>query len=271
MGERVTDRTDERPRLIVLGSGTGVSASRRRPAGYLVRYGRRGLLLDLGPGAWHTASRFLPPDRIEAVLLSHAHLDHCLDVLTLVYSRSLQARLSGRRLRTLAIVGSPETLETVERWIRAIPGLEPTCETFVPVRPGAVLEVGEGVRVRTGAVAHIAGSLAYRVEFPDGTSLTYSGDTTWCSTLVQLAYRTSVLLLECAHDRPSRPHLWPEAAARLARWAEAEFCVLTHFYPDALTPAFRRRCRLLFQTPLALASDGAVFPIPPSGTGVDRP
>ncbi len=249
-------RPDE-PRLVVLGSGTGVPVGGRRPASHLVLYAGRGLLLDLGPGAWHAASRYVRFHRIDYVLLSHPHLDHCLDALTLLFTMSLVPR----RRPGPTVMASRETLRQVEQWVRATPGLS---MDLVPTRPldaGERLPLWDGVVLTTGAVAHVPGSLAYRVDFPDGASLTYSGDTTWCLTLVQLAYRTTVLLLECAHRHPSPPHLWPESAAVLARWAEAEQTVLTHFYPDALARTFRQACQRSFSTPFCLARDGATYPI----------
>jgi ribonuclease BN (tRNA processing enzyme) len=244
-------------RLVVLGSGTGVPVKGRRPAGHLVQYAGRGLLLDLGPGAWHAATRYVRFSRIDYVLLSHPHPDHCLDSLALLFTLSLTP---GRRPGP-TLMASRETLLQVERWVRATPGLSMDLVPIRPLEAGERVSLWDGVTLTTGTVAHVAGSLAYRLDFPDGASLTYSGDTTWCLTLVQLAYRTTVLLLECAHREPSKPHLWPESAATLARWAEAELTVLTHFYPDALTPAFRRQCRRFFSTPFVLARDGGTYPI----------
>ncbi len=245
------------PRLVVLGSGTGVPVGGRRPAGHLVLYAGRGLLLDLGPGVWHAASRYVRFQRIDYVLLSHPHLDHCLDTLTLLFTMSLVPR----RRPGPTVMASRETLRQVEQWVRSTPGLSMDLVPLRPLDAGERVPLWDGVGLTTGTVAHVAGSLAYRIDFPNGASLTYSGDTTWCLTLVQLAYRTTVLLLECAHREPSRPHLWPESAATLARWAEAEQTVLTHFYPDALTPAFRQHCRRFFSTPFVLARDGATYPI----------
>ena len=253
--ERVT-----RERVIVLGSGTGIPLRDRRPAGYLVQTGRHAILLDLGPGAWHTAAQFVRPECIDAVLLSHMHVDHALDTVTLLFSLHLYNR-NRPRPHTVPIIGSEETLDQVRRWISAVPDLAPTWIRWTPVRPGDRIRVGSHVDITVGCARHVPGSLMYRLEWPNGRSLTYSGDTTWTPALIQLADHTDFLIIECAHAHPNRAHLWPEACAEIAHRAHVRFTLLSHFYPDVLNPGIRARLQTLFRTPFALARDRGVYPL----------
>ena len=74
-------------RLTVLGcSGSGPGPA--SPAsGYLVTAGATRLLMDLGNGAFGALLRHADPWRLDAVVLSHLHADHCADMSNLVVHR----------------------------------------------------------------------------------------------------------------------------------------------------------------------------------------
>jgi ribonuclease BN (tRNA processing enzyme) len=56
----------------------------------------------------------------------------------------------------------------------------------------------EDLLIRSWPVAHIAGSIGYRVETPGGSSVAYSGDTDLCEGLVELARGADLFLCECS-------------------------------------------------------------------------
>ena len=67
----------------------GRSPARPNPgeacAGYLVEGGGSRILLDVGPGVVAQLLRRNTPDELDAVVVSHMHTDHCLDLVTLRY------------------------------------------------------------------------------------------------------------------------------------------------------------------------------------------
>ena len=90
--------------LQVLGSGGAELAPDRAGSSYLVWIdGRARLLIDVGQGA---AARFAQSgariDELDAVLLTHTHLDHTADLPALV-----QAALVAQRSRALPVFGPP--------------------------------------------------------------------------------------------------------------------------------------------------------------------
>ena len=72
------------PRLLFLGTGSAKPSSKRGESAVLVEWSGTTSLLDCGGGTYGQCLRLLGPDRtrevlgrLDAVWLSHAHLDHC--------------------------------------------------------------------------------------------------------------------------------------------------------------------------------------------------
>ena len=67
----------------------GRSPARPNPgggrAGYLIEGGGARVLMDVGPGVVAQLLRRNTPDELDAVVISHMHTDHCLDLVTLRY------------------------------------------------------------------------------------------------------------------------------------------------------------------------------------------
>lgn len=115
---------------------------------------------------------------IEAVLVSHAHLDHIRDLATLADNRCQQGA------PPLTVAGLPATLRVLREhffndllWpdftrIQTVGG--PTIR-LVPLAPEEPLSLG-GVRARAVMVSHTIDTCGFVVETPEG-ALAYSGDT----------------------------------------------------------------------------------------------
>jgi ribonuclease BN (tRNA processing enzyme) len=73
-------------RLTVLGRSPARPNPGEACAGYLVEGGGSRILMDVGPGVVAQLLRRNTPDELDAVVISHMHTDHCLDLVTLRYS-----------------------------------------------------------------------------------------------------------------------------------------------------------------------------------------
>lgn len=219
--------------MTLLGTGTAVPARDRFPSGTLVRTEGATVLVDLGPGVL----RRLPDvgvglDDIDAVLLTHFHVDHCGDLPALVFGL-LNPRYAGRRpLRVMGGTGLGDLWAGLRqawpRWMRA-DGYD---LAFEEIAPGA-LRVGD-LDVEAVAVEHRPESLAYRLTAPHGGVLAISGDSRPCEALVDAARGADLFLCEASTpDGMELPeHLTPGLAADAAARAGARRLCLTHFYPE---------------------------------------
>src|SRR5260370_11639295 len=101
--------------LTFLGTAASTPSAERGLPALLVNAAGRRFLVDCGEG---TQRQMLRADtglrRLEHVLLTHAHLDHVLDLAGLIATLVL-LDLRGE----LAICGSPETIEFLQRHLPA--------------------------------------------------------------------------------------------------------------------------------------------------------
>src|SRR5437868_7643703 len=70
-------------RVTVLGGSAGSPNTGMGCAGFLVESGTTRLVLDLGPGTLAELRRHVDFRTLDAVIISHLHVDHVLDLLAL--------------------------------------------------------------------------------------------------------------------------------------------------------------------------------------------
>lgn len=196
---------------------------------YLVEADGYRIVLDLGNGALGPLQRYLRPDRIDAVVLSHLHADHCLDMVALTVALRYGGHRPPRPIPVLAAPDAPARLAAAND-----PAAGPDLlHGLFAFRPVADADLGP-VRVRFAPVTHPVPAVAVRLEHA-GRSMTYSGDTGPDEALIELAAGSDVLLCEaswagCAEQMPGL-HLTGAEAGRVAARAGVGRLVVTHVPP----------------------------------------
>jgi len=197
---------------------------------YLLEQDGVRVLLDLGSGALGSLSRHVDLDAVDAVVLSHLHADHCLDVCPYVVYRRYHPDGPRWRIPVLGPAGTHERLAGAYD-PHARGGLRDVFD-FVTVTPGE-REIGP-FRLRFDRVNHPVDTYAVRVEAGGGV-LTYSGDTGTSDALVRLAEGSAVLLCEASFaDGPAVPpnlHLTGREAGEHAAKAGVGRLLVTHVPP----------------------------------------
>ncbi len=225
-------------RLTVLGRSPARPNANEACAGYLVEAGGSRVLLDAGPGVVAQLLRIGHPEELDAVVISHMHTDHFLDLVTLryVYPWSDEAR---RKLRVILPPGSMEQMGAMARgagypdfWEKAF-----TLEEHDGERP---FEVG-ALRLEPGPTQHYIPTWGFRItargaDEDPSRLFVYSADSAPCQQLDRLIAGAHLLLCEAtlrslqedASPPEPRGHLLPAEAGEIARRAGVERLLLTH-------------------------------------------
>lgn len=216
----------------MLGSGTCELRRERSSPAYLVQTGGKAFLLDMGQGALRRLMQAgVEPVSLSGILISHHHPDHLCDLFALLFALRYDPEISKKaRLTLLAHSALADVLESVSdvfgHWLS--PSAEVLKRTFL--EPGEETSLA-GVKVRTAAAAHMATSLAFRLE-AQGKSLVYLGDSEYSLDLLELARGADLLVAHCSgtDQNPKDGHLYPAACGRLAAEAGVKTLLLSHFY-----------------------------------------
>lgn len=217
-------------RLTVIGCSGSFPGPDSPASCYLVEADGFALLLDLGNGALGPLQRHIDLYDVGAVLLTHLHADHCLDLCGYWVAR----KYAPDGVKPPIPVYGPEGV--AERMARAYdlepePGMNEVFD-FRTVR-GGTFDVGP-FRVTAAPMSHPVEAYGFRVEH-GGAAIAYSGDTGECDALVDLARGVDLLLAEASFlDRPNLPtdlHLTARQAGEHAARAGARRLVLTHLVP----------------------------------------
>lgn len=221
-------------RAVLLGTGTSYPDPSRVQSGILVEGGDHSILLDIGSGVLHRMTQLEIDIRtVDAVFISHFHIDHCADFLPLCQS----LWLSGYD-KTLKLFAPP----TVRDWYRAVFDI-----AFKYLREKILIEttvLNENHVVPRGNLTIVTcptlhgnyDTRAFRVEH-SGKSLTFSSDTAPCRDIINLAKGTDVLIHECNWLDGSHPqgvHTSPSELAKIAEEINPSRIVLTHLSPEVV-------------------------------------
>jgi ribonuclease BN (tRNA processing enzyme) len=251
----------------VLGAGSILPRAGYGCAGYALRArpGAKVTLFDCGPGSVRAlGAAGIDLSDVERVVLSHYHVDHCLDLFALAFARNSPALQPAPPLE---IVGPPGLAQILERGERSLarwakdPRAE-TTEVALDARGEAELRRG-ALRLRCVANGHTPEAVSWRADIEGAPSLAYTGDTPFEPRVAELASGVDLFVVECSHpDGLGVPgHLTPTSAAELARVSGCRRLLLTHFYPDLDPAAARAVAARTFRGPIELARDGSVHSI----------
>lgn len=186
-------------------------------------------VMDLGSGAIGPLQRYCDPARIDALLVSHGHPDHCADVPALDvlrrYGPSRDEDLplipllgpAGLDRRIGDVSGDPDDRAAGTYDIR-------------PLKHGDVASIGP-LTVTVARALHPVPALAFLIEAGD-TRLLYTGDTDRCAEVDELARRATAVLGEAgwAHREVNPPgvHMNGDELGEMTAQAGVDRLIVTH-------------------------------------------
>lgn len=182
------------------------------------------ILVDPGPGSLVkclSRKRKLDPTTLQAIILTHRHLDHSGDVNIMI--EAMTEGGSAPRGKLLAPADCFDDDPVVLRYLRAF------LQEIIYLKSGGVYEIGR-VRVST-PIRHIHGDVeTYGLHFQlEKSSIAYVSDTRYFDELVD-AYRADILVLNVVRYTPiPYDHLDLDGARQLISGIKPKLAVLTHF------------------------------------------
>ena len=269
-------------RLTVLGCQAGMPADGQPSSGYLVDTGTVEILLDCGPGIATVLSACADRRRLDAIVISHLHVDHCHDLLPLGKSLlSPLARYPGAPgdheehpviLPLIPLYVPAGATPTLLTWaslltVDTIPLLDKVFDGAFDTReysPGDAFTIGDAT-IELFGLRHSKPNCGIRVSTPAG-SIAYTGDTGVTGELTRLARDVDLLLAEASLDHTdhgTHGHLCAADAARAAAAGGAGELVLTHLPSGDETFAKARiaEAARLFPRKVSVAFPGATFTV----------
>ena len=269
-------------RLTVVGCSGSYPGPASAASCYLVQApdgagGTTRVVLDLGSGSLGPLQRHLDPRHLDAVLLSHLHADHCLDLMGLyVMQRHHPDGPTGRRV---PVWGPSGTAARLARGYDLAEGESMAGELDVQSwTAGRTVRIGS-LAVTPFPVVHPVEAWALRVVWTDPAGdphvLVYSGDTDTCDGLDAAAAGADVLLCEAAfvegRDTARGIHLTGRRAGEGAARAGAGRLVLTHvpaWNPPGVAAA---EAAQVFDGPIDAAEPGMQLDVPATRSPATRP
>lgn len=240
-------------RLRIIGSNGGFSLPGRAASGYLVDHDDTVIWLDCGSGTFMSLP--IDPWTIDAIVVSHRHVDHCGDLLAAFHAFGYSTRP-----RTGVPVYAPYGV------LDAAVGFVDPDDDHPFWKVFEFSEVGDGDEVKVDSISlsfaladHSVPDVATRFEV-DGRSLVYSGDTRrgdW----ERIVTGADVFLCEATyqgepgtHDFPY--HLTASEAGEIASDGDVGELILTHISSSVDPTVSVTEAQTAYQGKITVAQPG---------------
>jgi ribonuclease BN (tRNA processing enzyme) len=252
-------------RLTIVGCSGSLAGPLSPASCYLVQAEHQGrtwnLVLDLGNGSLGALQRHLSTTAIDAVVLSHLHADHCIDLCGLYVAQKYSPAVVVRT--RIPVYGPAGTADRMARAYDMTPpdGMHHEFD-FRELRDQQAFAIGP-FTVIPHRVRHPAEAYGIRVE-ADGEVLAYTGDTDTCDGLNALFHNATLALTDSAfvdgRDETQGIHLSGSRAAQAAVDAGGvRRLMLTHIPPWNDPDVCRGQAEAVWPGEVELAEPDAVY------------
>jgi ribonuclease BN (tRNA processing enzyme) len=263
-------------RLTVLGKSPSWQDAGGACSGYLLEEHGTAVLLDCGNGVFGKLREHIDYVDVDAVVISHLHADHFLDLVPYSYALTY-----APRQQPVPVDRWPGTDNPARPELHGPPGARETFRKVVgcwgnhdlienafdltEYDESSELSIGP-IRVTFQEVPHYTETFAMRLASQNGSGeLVYGADSRPTDALTRFATGADLVLVEATLPRPERTgergHLTPAEAGEHARAAGAKRLVLVHISDELDADWARQEAEQSFGGPVEVASEGATFEV----------
>ncbi|MFN8114399.1 MAG: MBL fold metallo-hydrolase [Solirubrobacterales bacterium] len=254
-------------KLTILGKSPAWTDAGGACSGYLVEgTDDRPFLVDCGNGVFAKLRLRRDYRDVEAVVVSHLHADHLLDLVPFSYALTVgpdagtlaKPRLlapTGAASFFRLLVGTWDTEDLISRAFE-----------IEEYEPGAELEVC-GVSVQPHAVPHFGPTNAIELRDPAGGRIVFGSDGRFSERLIEAAREADVLIAEATLAEPDpapvaeRGHMSAREAGELAARASAGRLVLTHISDELDPERAIAEAASAYDGPVEVAAEGSAWTV----------
>ncbi len=243
-------------KVTVIGNWGGYPKSNEATSSYLVEVDGKRILLDCGSGALSSLAEYIDIEDLDAVVISHYHYDHFIDVFPLHYATEILTN-RGFRTKPLNIYARRD-----EEYFDLLKYKEVV--KTVPIEKNKAIMIGE-VKISFHQTIHQVTCLAMKIEYK-GKTLVYSADTGWQESFVTFAQNADLLICEAclfkSQKGMNKGHLTSDEAGKIGELAQVEKLLLTHFpHKDQIEPIYKEAKEEYTYGELEMAKRGLVITI----------
>lgn len=243
-------------RLTILGSSASYAGSGQACSGTLIQSGETSVLLDCGNGVLSMLAQVIDPLLLDAVVITHAHVDHFADLY------SLQALLRYAPTGPAPVLPLYAPSGFLERMgaLLSESGRRELAQAFAveDLAECATIKVGD-VWITPHHVDHIKPTFALVAEeISTGRCICYTSDTAPGKAVERAASGVHMLLAEATLPQQYAgrvPHMTAREAAQLASHVDAERLVLTHIWPTTDREVIFREAAKVFSGSVTVAKE----------------
>lgn len=242
---------------ILGGSAAGGNAG-QGCSGILVRTDTLSFVLDFGPGVLPELKRQIDYRTLDAILITHLHLDHTLDLGALRFALAYSPQPATRRV---PLWMPPGGIEFLKKFGSAFDDPEEPIDFFdhtfaiAEYEPTRSVAVGDA-RIRFHRTVHGIPCWAMRVSIPGAKDFFFTGDTGPTANLAIPARGCAVIACESGTLEGEPGHMTPHQAGQLATDAGASTMILTHLWEEFGFDTYRERAASTFSGELLIAKPG---------------
>ena len=263
-------------RVTVLGKSPSWQDAGGACSGYLVEEDGKTLLVDCGNGVFSKLRMFCDYVDVDAVVISHLHADHFLDLVPYAYALTYAPRQQpvpvdrwpGTDRPARPELHAPLGAGASFRRVVGAWGNEDLIEKAFDLREYDASEpiVVGPLTISFHVVPHYCTTHAIEVASTNGGGrFTFGADSRPTDELVEFARDTDLLIVEATLPRPERDgvrgHLTPGEAGDHARRAGARRVVITHISDELDEERAREEASRAYGGPVEVAREGAVYTV----------